>query len=42
MRLREDDYMNLAALKICTERHKPSEDEISKIPLYHYIPVHIM
>jgi hypothetical protein len=42
IRLREDDYMNLAALKLCSEVDRIRIEDVNKIPLYHYIPIHIM
>jgi hypothetical protein len=40
--LREDDYLNLAALKILTEQSRISLDEIGKLPLHYYLPIHII
>lgn len=40
--LREDDYLNLAALKLCSEKSRVSINDISKIPLHYYIPLHIV
>jgi hypothetical protein len=39
IRLREDDYINLAALKICSEGLAADDISKYKIPISYYIPL---
>jgi hypothetical protein len=40
--LREDDFLNLAALKMCSEKTRTSINDLSKTPLSNYIPLNIV
>lgn len=40
--LREDDYINLITLKLCSEKMRIELRELNDLPLYMYVPLKSM